>query len=67
MNGRLASLLVAAVLVGLGIWLAVAAAGGHTDANAGHVQFDPGPLCRFAPPAEAGGLGCPRPAPHSGP
>src|SRR5262249_2202660 len=60
-NGRIASLLVALVLVGLGIWLAVPAAGGHTDANAGYVQFYPGSLCRFAPAAEVGGPGCPRP------
>ena len=64
MNGRIASLLVAVVLVALGLWLAIAAGGGHTDANAGYVQFYPGPLCRFAPPAEAGGTGCPRPAPR---
>ncbi len=64
-NGRIASLFVAAVLVGLGVWLAVAAAGGGTQANAGYVQFYPGPLCRFAPAKEAGGLGCPRtPARH---
>lgn len=61
MSSRLAPLLVAAALVGLGIWLAAAAAGGHTDANAGYVQFYPGPLCRFAPAREAGGVGCPRP------
>lgn len=60
-NGRIAALLVAAALVGLGVWLAIAAAGGGTDANAGYVQFYPGPLCRFAPAAEAGGTGCPRP------
>ena len=60
MSSRTVYLLVAAALVGLGIWLAVAAAGGRTDANAGHVQFYPGPLCRFAPPAEAGGKECPR-------
>ncbi|HVW47993.1 MAG TPA: hypothetical protein VHA76_13115 [Solirubrobacterales bacterium] len=64
MNERTVRLLVALVLVGLGIWLAVAAAGGRTDANAGYVQFYPGPLCRFAPPAEAGGTGCPQPAPR---
>jgi hypothetical protein len=61
-NRRLAPLLVALVLVGLGIWLALAAVGGRTDANAGYVQFYPGALCRFAPAKEAGGTGCPRPA-----
>ena len=50
-NRRLAPLLVAAVLVGLGLWLAIAAGGGGTDANAGYLQFYPGPLCRFAPSA----------------
>jgi hypothetical protein len=60
-NRRAASLLVAAVIVGLGIWLAIAASTGSTGADAGYLQFYPGPLCRFAPPAEAGGPGCPRP------
>lgn len=62
MSRRFGPLLVAAILVALGIWLALAAAGGRTDANAGYVQFYGGPLCRFAPRAEAGGPGCPRPA-----
>ena len=64
LNRRLAPLLVATVLVGLGLWLAIAAGGGGTDANAGYLQFYPGPLCRFAPAKEAGGTGCPRPAPR---
>lgn len=64
MSRRFAPLLVAAILVGLGLWLAIAASGGRTDANAGYLQFYPGPLCRYAPAKEAGGTGCPRPAPR---
>ena len=60
MNRRLAPVIVAAALVALGLWLAIAAGGGGTDANAGYLQFYPGQLCRFAPAKEAGGLGCPQ-------
>jgi hypothetical protein len=60
-NRRFLPLAVAAALVALGLWLAIAAGGGGTDANAGYLQFYPGQLCRFAPAKEAGGPGCPRP------
>jgi hypothetical protein len=61
---RFMPMLVAAALVVIGLWLAIAAGGGGTDANAGYLQFYPGQLCRFAPAKEAGGPGCPVPPPR---
>lgn len=59
MRERAVTLAVVALLAAAGIWLAVAAAGGRTAANAGRVQFYPGPVCHFAPHG-ANGEGCPR-------
>ena len=66
MNERVARIAVAAVLVLAGLWLAFAAAGGGTSANAGRVQFYQGPICRFSGPNPPDS-GCPRRPVHRAP